>query len=120
MVSASASYVKYAMYTLVNEPVSLYFLNSLGANQRLSIQSSIAFLAVEWSTWNGSTPSTARRSGASCTSSRWIGVAQYGQRVAVRVPVKVVWPPQLWQTISFSPANCWTPPATTEAWRRAP
>ena len=86
----------------MNEPVVLYFLNSFGANQRLLIHLSMASLAVVSSTWNGSTPSTARRAGASWTSSRWIGVAQYGQRMAVRLPLKVVWPPQFWQTISFS------------------
>ena len=53
-----------------------YCLNSLGANQRLLIQSSIAFSASFLGTWNGSTPSTASRAGASWTSSRWMGVAQ--------------------------------------------
>ena len=36
-----------------------------------------------------------------------MGVAQYGQRVEVRLPVKVVWPPQFWQTTSFSPSMRW-------------
>src|SRR5256885_7735773 len=90
---------------LLNAPVVLYFLNSLGENQRLFTQLSTSSRALRSSTWNGRTPSTARRAGASCTSSRWIGVAQYGQRVVVSVPLKVVCPPQFWQTTSFSPVR---------------
>ena len=75
---------------LVNEPVVEYFLNSVGANQRLSIHLRMAAFAVLSSTWKGRTPSTASREGASWMSSRWMGVAQYGQRTAVRLPRKVV------------------------------
>jgi hypothetical protein len=78
----------------VNEPTSLYFLNSFGANQRLLIHFSTTSRATGSATWNGSTASTGSRLGASWMSSRWIGVAQYGQRVAVSVPPKVVCPPQ--------------------------
>ena len=45
-----------------------------------------------------------------------MGVAQYGQRWAVSVPLKVVRPPQFWQTISFSP-DSWGPSAVAIAAR---